>query len=71
MDDFRSILTVSPFADLASALAWYKKLTESGVLPAPLQNINYRHFIITPENLEILFKEKNLTPYLNFFNEIK
>lgn len=70
MDDFRSILMITGFTNLSSGFIWFKKLTDVGVLPIALKNISYRHFIITPSNLEILMKEKNLTTYLDFFKLI-
>ncbi len=70
LDSFRSILLVSGFDDLPSALDYFRKLTPEKDFPAALRNISFRHFIITRENLKILKKEKNLVDYLTFFTKI-
>lgn len=70
LDNFRSILLVSGFNDFPSALDYYKKLSLEKTLPAPLKNISFRHFVITPENLTLLKQTKNLVDYLTFFTQI-
>jgi len=70
LDDFRSILLVSGSGELSSALLYFKKLNEDPSVLASLKKESYRHFIISPANLEVLKKDKNLKSYLDFFNLI-
>jgi tetratricopeptide (TPR) repeat protein len=71
LDDFRSILLVSGLGEQASALAYYRKASTDPALLASLNNVNYRNFMISAENLVIFKKEKNLLQYMDFFNRIK
>ena len=70
LDDFRSILLVPGLGEPSSALLYFKKANEDPSVLSSLKKESYRHFIISPANLEILKKDKNLKSYLDFFNMI-
>jgi len=69
LDDFRLIVNVEGISDLASGLAYLRAIASDVAVFGPLQNANYRNFVITPENEAIFMKSKNILTYMDFYKQ--
>lgn len=69
LDDFRVILKVEGLTDRAAGLAYLRAIAGDQKVFGPLQNVNYRNFVITPKN-EVLFRQsKNILIYMDFYKQ--
>ena len=67
LDDFRIIIKVEGFTSKQMALDYLRALAKDQQVYNPIQNSNYRNFVITPEN-EIIFRQgKNILTYMEFY----
>ena len=69
-DDSRKILLVSGLDKKTSALAYFRKVISNRTLYSPIESYNFRNFIISRENTEILRNERNLQEYIQFFSKV-
>lgn len=69
LDDFRLIVKVEGLADKTSALAYLRAIAQDDQVFGPMQNANYRNFVITPENEAIFLKSKNILTYMDFYKQ--
>jgi len=67
LDDIRQIVRVSGFPDKETALPYFNKVKNNRVLYSPLRTEQYRNFLITNDNFDTFFQEKNITDYMNFY----
>ncbi|MCL1821448.1 MAG: tetratricopeptide repeat protein [Prolixibacteraceae bacterium] len=70
LDNSRTLIRVSGFADKEVAREYLSRLVRDRALFAPLENVDYRNFIITPTNLEIFMTRKNVLEYMDFYRKI-
>lgn len=69
LDDFRVMLKVEGLADAKSGLTYLRAISSEQKVYGPIQNVNYRNFIITPENETIFVKSKNILTYMEFYKQ--
>jgi tetratricopeptide (TPR) repeat protein len=69
LDDFRIMLKVEGLADKQSGMAYLRAIANEQKIYGPIQNANYRNFIITPENEAIFMKSKNILTYMDFYKQ--
>ena len=69
LDDFRVMIKVEGLADRPSGLAYLRAIANDQKVYGPIQNVNYRNFIITPENEAIFLKSKNILTYMEFYKQ--
>ena len=67
LDDFRLIVKVNGLADMQAGLAYLRAIAGSQLVYGPMQNANYRNFIITPENELIFRQSRNILTYMEFY----
>ncbi|HAQ19930.1 MAG TPA: hypothetical protein DCR40_11960 [Prolixibacteraceae bacterium] len=69
LDDFRIMIKVEGLADPESGLIYLRAIANDQKVYGPIQNVNYRNFIITPENETIFVKSKNILTYMEFYKQ--
>ena len=69
LDDFRIIIKVEGLASKQSALDYLRAIASDQQVYGPLENANYRNFIITPENEPIFIQSKNILTYMEFYKQ--
>jgi hypothetical protein len=69
LDDFRVMVKVEGLTDIPSGLVYLRAIANDLKVYGPIQNVNYRHFIITPENEAIFKKSKNILTYMEFYKQ--
>jgi len=69
LDDFRVMIKVEGLADRASGMAYLRAIANDQSVYGQIQNVNYRHFVITPENETIFLKSKNILTYMEFYKQ--
>jgi tetratricopeptide (TPR) repeat protein len=69
LDDFRIMVKVEGLADKQAGLAYLRTIAGDQKVYGPIQNANYRNFIITPENESIFKKSKNILTYMDFYKQ--
>ncbi|MEI8113189.1 MAG: tetratricopeptide repeat protein [Bacteroidia bacterium] len=69
LDDFRILVKVEGLPDLKSGLAYLRAIVKDQQVYGPIQNANYRNFIITPENETVFKKDKNILTYMEFYKQ--
>jgi len=67
LDDFRSIIKVEGFSSKQLALEYLRAIVKDQQVYGPIQNANYRNFVITPENEAIFRQSKNILTYMEFY----
>ncbi len=69
LDDFRVMIKVEGLSNKQSGLDYLRAIAKDQQVYGPIQEANYRNFIITPEN-EILFRQnKNILTYMEFYKQ--
>lgn len=68
-DEEREIIVVKNVGDKKQALEYMTLLLSNGELFEKLEGVEYRAFVITPSNMDILLENAYLTEYLKFFKE--
>lgn len=68
LDDYRQMITVSKFQDLESALIYYNAVKEDKEIFDKYHPRDLRQFIISADNYPILYKNKKVEQYLEYFN---
>jgi len=69
LDDFRVIVKIEGLPDRASGLSYLRAIAGDQKIYGPIQNVNYRNFIVTPENEAIFRKSKNILTYMEFYKQ--
>ncbi len=69
LDDFRLMVKVDGLSDIQSGLSYLRTIAADQQVYGPIQNANYRNFIITPENLDIFKQNKNILLYMEFYKK--
>ena len=69
LDDFRILIKVEGLANLPTGLAYLRSIVKDQSVYGPIQNANYRNFIITPENEVVFKKDKNILTYMEFYKQ--
>ena len=70
LDDFRLIVEVSGLKDMKNGLEYLRAIAADNLVYGPIQNANYRNFIITPENKTIFVNSKNILTYMEFYKKV-
>lgn len=69
LDDFRLIVKVSGLNGKQAGLDYLRAIAADQQVYGPLENANYRNFVMTPEN-EIIFRQnKNILTYMEFYKQ--
>ena len=69
LDDFRVLLKVEGLSNMQSGLDYLRAIAKDQQVYGPIQNANYRNFIITPENELIFRQNKNILTYMEFYKQ--
>ena len=69
LDDFRLIIKVEGLVSLQSGLEFLRAIAQNQQVYGSLENVSYRHFIITPENEAIFRQSKNILTYMDFYKK--
>ncbi|WP_153640960.1 tetratricopeptide repeat protein [Prolixibacter sp. NT017] len=69
LDTSRMMLVISGLGGKESSMVYFRKVIASRPLFTPLEDKEYRNFVISAANEKILKQKKNLTPYLEFFGQ--
>ena len=69
LDDFRIIIKVEGFKSKQMALDYLRSIAQNQQVYGPIQNANYRNFVITPENETIFRASKNILTYMDFYKQ--
>jgi hypothetical protein len=69
LDDFRILVKVEGLANVEAGLLYLRAIVNDQQVYGPIQNANYRNFIITPENEPIFKKDKNILTYMEFYKQ--
>ena len=65
----QQLVLVKGFANDGSALEYLKRVVQSQEIFEPLEQLEYRNFIISDDNLKILLQSKNQDEYLQFYRQ--
>ncbi len=69
LDDFRLMIKVEGLSNAQSGLEYLRAIAKDPQVYGPIQNANYRNFIITPENEAIFRQSKNILTYMEFYKQ--
>lgn len=69
LDDSNKVVTVKNFPTKAKGMNYFDFMKGKQEVFRKLGTDDYTNFIISPENLSLLYKEKNLEEYMAFFQE--
>jgi len=67
LDEFRIIFKVQGLASVQAGLTYLRSIVNEDQVYGPIQNANYRNFIISPDNEIIFKKDKNIATYMDFY----
>jgi hypothetical protein len=63
------MLKVEGLADQQAGLAYLRAIANEQKVYGPIQSVNYRNFIITPQNETIFKQSKNILTYMEFYKQ--
>jgi hypothetical protein len=69
LDDFRVLFKVEGIVSVQEGLTYIRTIVNDQKVYGPIQNANYRNFIITPENEAIFVNSKNILTYMEFYKQ--
>lgn len=69
LDDFRLMIKVEGLTGKQAGLDYLRAIAQDQSVYGPIQNANYRNFVITPENEAIFRKDKNILTYMEFYKQ--
>jgi len=69
LDDFRLMIKVEGLSNAQSGLEYLRAIANDQQVYGPIQDANYRNFIITPENETIFRQSKNILTYMEFYKQ--
>jgi hypothetical protein len=67
LDDFRVLFKVEGLSNIQTGLVYLRSIVNDQQVYGPIQNANYRNFIISPANESIFKKDKNILTYMEFY----
>lgn len=69
LDDFRLMIEVEGLQNAQSGIAYLRAIAADTGVYGPIQEANYRNFVITPENEAIFRQNKNILTYMEFYKQ--
>lgn len=69
LDDFRIMVKVEGLSTMQSGLDYLRAVAKDQQVYGSIENANYRHFIITPDNELIFRQNKNILTYMEFYKK--
>ncbi|MFY9151308.1 MAG: tetratricopeptide repeat protein [Prolixibacteraceae bacterium] len=69
LDDFRIIVKVEGLQSKQQGLEYLRAIAGDDQVYGPMQNANYRNFVISPENEVIFRQNKNILTYMEFYKQ--
>jgi len=69
LDDYRIMIKVEGLVNSQSALEYLRAISKEQKIYGPIENANYRNFILTPENESIFRQSKNILTYMEFYKQ--
>ncbi|WP_346862427.1 tetratricopeptide repeat protein [uncultured Draconibacterium sp.] len=70
LDAIRELVIVKGMPDKETARNYFSNVVRTRTLFAPLNNAQYRNFLITTTNFDIFLQEKNITEYMDFYKAV-
>lgn len=67
-DDFSSLVIISGLGDSVKATSYKNEVNVDNRVSMSLRNVNYKSYIITNENLELLKKSRDIQEYQKFYS---
>lgn len=65
----QQLVQIKGFVNDREALNYLQSVVQSTEIFGPLEQIDYRNFVISEENLKTLLQDKNLSEYLQFYKQ--
>lgn len=69
LDQNTQMITIRTFAKVDKAKSYYKAIKDDPGIKAIIGDVPYQQFLISLENFNIFYKEKNTEAYVHFFNK--
>lgn len=69
LDDFRLMIKVEGIANAQAGLEYLRAIAKDTQVYGPIQDVNYRNFVITPQNETIFRQNKNILTYMDFYKQ--
>jgi tetratricopeptide (TPR) repeat protein len=69
LDKNNQIIIVNTFSNAAKALNYYNTLLNQSILVPHMPVQSARHFVISNDNFQTFYRDKDVEAYLTFFNE--
>jgi hypothetical protein len=69
LDDFRVLIKVEGLPGKQAGLDYLRAIAREQSVFGPIQNANYRNFVITPANEAVFLKDKNILTYMEFYKQ--
>jgi len=61
------LVTVGNFENAEKAMVYYQSIMSNTYITSPLEATNPSYFVITSDNYPIFYREKDIAPYMSFF----
>ncbi len=69
LDNNQQMITVSSFPNSDEAMKYFSHISADDYIFSGISDTNYSQFVISAKNYPIFFKEKQVGPYLQFFEK--
>lgn len=69
LDDFRLMVKVDGLSSAQAGLDYLRAIVKDQQVYGPIQDANYRNFIVSPENLDIFRQNRNILIYMEFYKK--
>jgi hypothetical protein len=69
LDDFRLMIKVDGIANAQAGIEYLRAIAADDQVYGPIQDANYRNFVITPENEKVFRQNKNILTYMEFYKQ--
>lgn len=69
LDDFRLLIKVDGIANAQAGIEYLRAIAADDQVYGPIQEANYRNFVITPENEKVFRQNKNILTYMEFYKQ--
>ncbi|WP_340111771.1 tetratricopeptide repeat protein [Maribellus mangrovi] len=70
LDDFRNLIIIEGIADQETARQYFSNVVRKRELFDPLGTAEYRNFLISNENFNIFYQQKNIVEYMDFYKKV-
>jgi tetratricopeptide (TPR) repeat protein len=70
LDAIRELVIVKGMPDKETARNYFSNVVRTRTLFAPLNNAQYRNFLITTTNFDVFLQEKNIAEYMDFYKAV-